>query len=394
VPGQASVSKLSIIVPQVPRGARPWEVSPGDVRGAEFERTVGGTKVTLREFGLTTAIVFTADMNLIVRFQEQARSLRQLAAQWTYDLAVQQTEKVLKIERELEQAGHVLPDGGQLLQDAQNRLRLAKEHWDNRFFAEAYLESQRAMRPVRMLMRAQWDRAVKGLDTPTASPYAVSFYTLPEHWRFVERIRATAPAANVLPGGNFETVPTQTQQSWSLHDITLDEVEMRAERVKSFEFKGVVPAKAPAPAAKGPDAKGPAPKAKDVPTTVKVEPKEGKQFVLLQVKPRDPTKPPGSLAQVSGWVYLPAALKGSADGALLYDSAGGEPLAVRLTEPTADWQKFTLYRKVPASGEIGVTLALTGVGMVFFDDVRIEPRLETGGDTVLRAPTGGVASRQ
>jgi hypothetical protein len=42
------------------------------------------------------------------------------------------------------------------------------------------------------------------------------------------------------------------------------------------------------------------------------------------------------------------------------------------------WRKVTLYRRVPTTGEINVTLALTGIGKVYFDDVRIEP-LEAGG---------------
>jgi hypothetical protein len=82
--------------------------------------------------------------------------------------------------------------------------------------------------------------------------------------------------------------------------------------------------------------------------------------------------PPGSLVRISAWIRIPAALKASADGVLFYDSAGGEPLAVRLTEKMA-WKKVTLYRRVPASGAVSVTLALTGIGTVYFDDVRIEP---------------------
>jgi hypothetical protein len=57
---------------------------------------------------------------------------------------------------------------------------------------------------------------------------------------------------------------------------------------------------------------------------------------------------------------------------MVYDSAGGEPLAMRLVGPLA-WSKYTLYRRVPASGTINVTLALTGIGAAYFDDVRIEP---------------------
>jgi hypothetical protein len=40
---------------------------------------------------------------------------------------------------------------------------------------------------------------------------------------------------------------------------------------------------------------------------------------------------------------------------------------------------FTLYRRVPASGSLNVTLALTGIGTVFFDDIRVEPLITTPG---------------
>ena len=43
------------------------------------------------------------------------------------------------------------------------------------------------------------------------------------------------------------------------------------------------------------------------------------------------------------------------------------------------WTKHVLDRRVPASGVINVTLALTGLGAVYFDDVRIEPLVWTPG---------------
>jgi hypothetical protein len=129
-------------------------------------------------------------------------------------------------------------------------------------------------------------------------------------------------------------------------------------------------------------------------------PLEGKQCAMLQIKVREgkPSPvalertlvaltspsvkaPPGTLVQVSGWVNIPAAITASPDGALLYDSAGGEPLAIRLTDPMP-WKKFTVYRRVPSSGTISVTLALTGVGTVFFDDIRIEPRIPANGGVI------------
>ena len=105
--------------------------------------------MTLPEFGLTSAIVFTPETTLIARFQEQARSRRQLASQYTFDMAAYELTKTRKIEEQLEQMGHTLPDAQALLNDAEKRLTNARQMWDNRLFAEAYRESERALRPVR-----------------------------------------------------------------------------------------------------------------------------------------------------------------------------------------------------------------------------------------------------
>jgi hypothetical protein len=84
-------------------------------------------------------------------------------------------------------------------------------------------------------------------------------------------------------------------------------------------------------------------------------------------------------------VRIPSGIGASTDGALLFDSAGGEPLALRLTAPTKRWKQYILYRRVPASGSIHVTLALTGLGKVYFDDVKIEPLLTGKSSPILQA---------
>jgi hypothetical protein len=364
VPGQAATGKLKLIVPQIPPSFQAWEVTPGEVRNLKAERAASGMSVTLPDFGLTTAVVFTSDLYLVKHFQELCWARRQLAAQYTYDLAVQELAKVAKVEEQLDRIGHPLPDSAALLRDAENRLNVAKDLWEKNQFGQAYREAQRALRPARIMMKAQWDKAVWGLDSAVASPYAVSFYTLPRHWEFMDQVNAAQAAANVLIGGDFETVPGRTQEAWYPQESTLDDVVMRAERVSELGKPG-----APILLAK-----------------------EGKQFLVLEIKPKakdqpvpkalertylainSPTVklPPGTLVRVSGWICIPEPIQASSDGALLYDSAGGEPLGIRLTGATA-WKKFTLYRRVPASGMMNVTVALTGLGRAAFDDLRIEP---------------------
>lgn len=371
VPGQAAAAKLSFVAPQIPASMQAWEVLPGDVRALKIERVVGGTRVTIPEFGLTSAVVFTSDPGMVVRFQEMARSRRQQASQWTYDQAAYSLEKTFKVEEQLEQMGHTLHDSASLVNDARNRLETARQMWDSRLFTEAYRESQRAMRPARILMRAQWDKAVKELDSPVASPYALSFYTLPKHWELMAQIKTSTAGANVLPGGDFENVPTQPSEAWKIEEPTLDEVEMLV--IRTTDVQGPVEMKSTG-----------VPSAFD-------KPRQGKQCALLQIRPKNrqaaplvlersllalsspPVKlPPGTLVRVSAWIRIPSTIAASSDGALFYDSSAGEPLALRMTEATP-WKKYSLYRRVPESGQISVTLALTGLGTVYFDDVRIEP---------------------
>jgi hypothetical protein len=401
VPGQAAVSKLNLVVPQVPVTMQAWEVSPGDVRGLKVERVDKGQKVTLPEFGLTSMVVFTADTNLMGRFQDMARSKRQQAAQWSHDMAVYEYEKVAKIHIELEKLGVSLPDGNALLENAKKRTQKSEELWKARNFSEAYHEAERALRPVRILMRAHWEKAVRGLDTPVASPYAVTFYTLPRHWQFMNQVRACSTGANVLVGGDFELDPARVQDSWKLVKDSLDDLDLTAERVSEMRIDRVEEQKV---------------ESKDPPKAgTKIEPKitvkkqhdtpiEGRQCLMMQIKPHvgktappalertvlaltSPSVklPPGSLVQISGLVNIPVPITASPDGALLYDSAGGEPLAIRFSEPTG-WKKFTVYRRVPASGMVSVTMAMTGIGTVYFDDIRIEPLTPPGG--VVQASDG------
>jgi hypothetical protein len=409
VPGQSAAVQVNMVVPQVPQSTQPWEVTPGEIRaGLRPERVPGGTKITLPEFGLTTAVVFTSDTALIVRFQEQVKAKRQLAAQWTRDLAYLELAKMVKVEDQLEKIGHGMPDAKRRIKDAQDRLKTCDELWNNRLFGDAYREAQRALRPVRVLMREQWEKATKALTTPVATPYAVSFYTLPRHWSLMDLVQKMKPGPSVLPNGDFELDTTKPMAGWVRQDLTLDEVALSARRVPEVEVEIARPRAASPASTTGLPGNNPLPKPAPAapPRIVKEPPKEGRQCLLLEIKPKDPANvpaalqrtylgintppvhlPPGTWVQISGWVRIPKAITASADGALLFDSAGGEPLGVRLTDVTP-WKLFTLYRKVPPSGSLQVTMALTGLGKVYFDDIRIQPLVPGPGKDIALGPQG------
>src|SRR5205823_269864 len=159
---------LGVTVPQVPANCQAWEVLPGRLRSYVCERVLGGTKVVLRDFGLTSALVFTSDLGptgLVVRFQEQQRRMRKAASQWSHDLAEEELAKALHVQAALAKAGQTLPDGQSLASKAREWLDKCKAHRRNGEYAEAYTDAQIALQTVRILMRAHWEQATRGLDS-------------------------------------------------------------------------------------------------------------------------------------------------------------------------------------------------------------------------------------
>jgi hypothetical protein len=63
---------------------------------------------------------------------------------------------------------------------------------------------------------------------------------------------------------------------------------------------------------------------------------------------------------------------GNLDGAILYDSLAGPGAALRWRK-TADWQKFELVREVTETSGLTLTMALTGLGEILFDELEITP---------------------
>jgi hypothetical protein len=358
VPGQSAVAQLSLKVPMVPDNWVPWEVSPGRVQTVKYKKATSTAELTLHEFDLTTAIVFSADRDLWVHFQNYHQEKRVKAAQWAYDQAAEEFAKVEKVQAELDQIGQSLKDGKPLLDKARDYLVSSDQHRKNREFADAYADAQRALRPLRILMRAQWERAVRVIDrdNPVASPYALAFYTLPRHWQLIEQLREARAGADVLSGGAFEQSGESVPPGWLVQEApTLDPVEAEVRVVGDIKNEG------------------------NHCVRLDIKPKEGVpapplalERTFLAVHSPSVHLSPGTWVRISASVRIPGPITATSDGALIYDSAGGEPLAVRLTAPT-EWKQYTFYRKVPASGEVKVTLALTGIGRVLFDNVRIEP---------------------
>ena len=222
------------------------------------------------------------------------------------------------------------------------------------------------MRRLRMVERAHWEAAVAGLGSPLSSPAAVSFATLPWHWRLIDRIASSRPGPNRLGGGDFEDLQTLLTTGWNHFQHTTAGLRTAADLVPEAAHSGCCGLRLTV-RAEDPD---------NPPAMVETPP-------MWITSPAVPVEA-GQLVCIRGWVHVPTPLTGSVDGLLIIDSLSGEALAERIGR-TGGWQQFTLYRAAPQSGRMTVTFALSGLGEVRLDDVTIQ--------LVEPAGTGGTTQR-
>ena len=411
VPDQASVLSLKINVPLVADGADPWRISPAGVEclANQMKKVVGGTELTIPDFDTVTPIVFTSDRaGLVVWWQDYVRKYGRLAARWALDMAAVEYGKVYTTHQRLLAMGQQSREANRLFAEAARFHEEARRNFASELYYKSYQGALRALRPLRVLMTDHWRQATITLDTPTASPYAVSFFTLPKHWELFRELQNRHAGENLLPGGDFELgghIPdagarVDALPGWSARFGSVDRVDVGAGIInaKRFEEKAI-PREAPEPI------KGIYAPSREIHPLdegyTRPTPKLGQSLLRLEVRwPEEFDKdgkvvdrthiplektflavdsppvrlPPGTFVLVSGWIKIADEIKGSADGVLFYDDAGGEPLGVRLTLQR-EWKQFHLYRVVPPSGQISVTIALTGVGTAYIDNVAIEPMI-------------------
>lgn len=434
VPDQMTNPSLRVVVPLIPEGATAWRISAAGVEEVkDVKRLSEGTQIDLPEFDTTAAVVFTTDLSSrsrVARWQENTRAkFARTAAYWARQQAWAQYTKTAEVHKLICAAGGPdIPDALKLFKQAADQIEEASKLTDNDQPELAYTAARRALRPLRIIAREHWKQATETLDAPSSSPFAVSFYSLPQHWELAKVVRTSRPGGNVLPHGGFELsedaprpekpdpavkpdpkarpevvgAAVSSLPGWKVRRATLDAVTPTA-AVVNTDRDGVqdppVPPPPPNPSRYAPG--------RPVPTDadralLAPRPTLGRQCLYLRVegqKGAEPTEalersfvavdspavdlPPGSLARISFWVKGSVGV--SADGLMAFDSAGGEPLGVRVTySPT--WKRWTLYRRVPESGKLSVTFAVTGLGGGYIDDVAIEPLLPATGPSVPARP--------
>jgi hypothetical protein len=78
----------------------------------------------------------------------------------------------------------------------------------------------------------------------------------------------------------------------------------------------------------------------------------------------------GQLLHITGWLRIDEPIVGGDQGLHIVDSLGGPQLALAIRQ-TAGWQPFQMIRAAPASTELRLTIALTGIGTARLDAMMV-----------------------
>lgn len=353
VPGQAASSNLTIVVPGAPESHSAYEISPGGFQKLWHKRVAGGLRVTIEEFGLGSIVLLTQDASAVAGLTSRLGNVQQRAAGLARDLAVSRQFTVEQIDRRLKLIGRGVPEAERWLQQSRTALDQADRQMASGNWAGAYLEAERSLRPLRMLERAHWESATRGVTSPCVSPLIVSFETLPWHYALADTLRGAQVSPNLLTGGDFENPQQLMSAGWKNLKHEVPGIDGQSTFVAEGPHAGRSCLKLTSRAA----------------DTQAV-------FRLLESAPLWVSTPevrvgPGQLVRIRGFLKIDRPIDATVDGLSIIDSLGGESLAWRAGK-TSGWQEFVMYRAAGDRGAVQVTFALTGLGEALIDDVTIE----------------------
>lgn len=374
VPGQMAAQSIDIVIPGVPDTATIWKVSTTGVNTVRRQPGSTGAKVTLENFDQMAALVVSTDPNWGNILRNRINQISEQSARLWYELAKEKIRRVQRVDAELQHMGHGIPDSPQLIARANSHLALASQRLRDgsnssrgvtqASFSSSYaattstaefvrLQCQGAMQSLRILQRAHWEAAIAERSSAVASPYTVSFQTLPEHWRFVRRVGAThfAGYENRLPSGNFENTTTaqMIKDGWGNQQDDMDGVRAAAELASLGNQSGF------------------ALRLLAVPNTNAQIPVALEGVPIALTTPSLPVKA-GQIVHISGRIRIQARPAASIEGVTITESLTGSKARWKKTR---GWETFELIREVTTDSDLRLRLTLHGLGEVLFDDLKI-----------------------
>ena len=352
VPAQSATNNLLLTVPGLPESASAYQLTPGNVQALRHKRVTGGTRVTIEEFGLTDLVLLAQDPLVINSLMQRSAAIGRRAAELHRQIAGRKLQTVQETAGQLASRAVLAPQTNEWLQAAGRDLARCDQWIATKNYAASYVEAARAMRALRLVERAAWEKSTAGLPAAVASPGAVAFASLPTHGRTTDRISASRLGPNLLPGGNFERLDALVQAGWHNWQRAPAGVTTRVDlSTKAGRGGGL-----------GLILTAQADKPETAPAAIESPP------IFISSAPV--AVEAGQLVCVHGWVNIPAGVTASPDGLTIFDSLTGEALAARFNKTTG-WQHLLLYRIAPQAGMMQVHISLGGLGEVYLDDLAV-----------------------
>ncbi len=318
---------------------------PSDVRA-------GGLHVRINDFDRCAAIVVSSDQELFRRLETRVHDLAERVATQSTKLANLKYVRVLQVVEALREE-HSVPRGADaLLSSAKQALDRADHELSGRDFDEAAIRSNDCLRILRQVQQACWNDAIAELCAPAQSPHALSFTTLPQHWRLMHYVtqQSSRISDNLLPSGDFENVRLFSEDGWQRDAAPDSPFSSTAHLVNEPSTSNtVLQLKA------WQSHTGPTP-----------------EVTALSLSTPGISAESGDVMLVRGRLRKGRTVSGtSARPVLIFDSELGPESGLRL-KLTQDWQTFELIRPISAASEFRVSFALTGQAEIQLDDLEIQ----------------------
>jgi hypothetical protein len=356
----------TLVVPGVPDSHEIYELTPVEVRPLRHRRMAGGTQIEIDDFTLTATVLITSDPMIKNAMLRRTAELAPRVAKLERVIAGAMLAEVESVERRL--AGQTqLPSSAMTLAAARVDLARADQLLVAGDFVHAYYAARNAARPLGRWKREAWERTVKPLATPVSSPLAASFDTVPEYIRFAAAVAGPPRGENLLPGGDFESLPAMLDAGWRRFEHAQPNVQTTEELAPDVHYSGQSSLHLRATPAR--------------PETA---------TALVESPPLWITSAPvalsaGDIVCIRGQVRMPKPVTGSIDSLLVADSLGGDALAERI-DPADGWHEFVVYRAARQAGPMTVTFVLSGFGEAWIDDVSV--RLVWRGGNIAASAAG------